>query len=200
MQNQDDANFTDTLNDREPASVWAQNHGNVLMMFLGGLIVLGSAILLYRQSRFVAPRFPQSSLIGEAKSTDESSGLENHSQITDFLSVTVVGSDQDNGDVMVAVYDSADAFANQTSPRWLDKATLREGTAVLQLPLINLGPEFAIVAFADQNANGGFDPQLNERIGFSGTLDRSQMEAEDAFEKARITPPFESFSVTINLL
>ncbi|GAA5504593.1 DUF2141 domain-containing protein [Novipirellula caenicola] len=198
MQNQDDANMTDSLNTREQQSLWAQNHGNVLMMFLAGLIVLGSAILLYRQSRFVAPRFPQTSLIGDANLLNQASG-EGYSQANGFVSLIVTGADQEEGNLIVAVYDSAESFANRANPLMTEQTTLRSGTAELQLPLGDIGSEIAIVAFEDANANGEFDPKSGERIGFSGSLERSEMDADDAFAKAMLQRPFATEALMIEL-
>ncbi|EMI22194.1 hypothetical protein RMSM_00887 [Rhodopirellula maiorica SM1] len=199
MQNQDDANFTDSLNTREQDSLWAQNHGNVLMMFLAGLVVLGSAILLYRQSRFVAPRFPQAALIGDANVTDESAGNESHSQASGLLSLIITGEGQDEGTLVVAVYASSEAFAEQVDPLWSDQIPFQSGAASMQLTLGDISSDFAIVAFDDQNENGKFDPESTERIGFSGTLERSEMNADDAFEKATVKRRFEIEPLTIEL-
>ncbi|WP_442505903.1 DUF2141 domain-containing protein [Novipirellula sp. SH528] len=199
MQNQDEVNFTETVTDRKPESLWAQNHGNVFLMFLAGLVVLGSMILLYRQSRFVAPRFPAETLRGEAAANEEEARLAGNTEIAGSVALGIDGADGDEGALMIAIYGSKETFANQADPQWSERTPLQNGTAVVTLALEGLPEEFAIVAFHDQNDNGQFDADSTERIGFSGTLKHDELAKKDAFKKALIKRPVEGEIITISL-
>ena len=41
-----------------PPTRWQENHGNLLVLFVGFVILIGAGILFYRQHRFVPVQFP----------------------------------------------------------------------------------------------------------------------------------------------
>jgi hypothetical protein len=83
-----------------PPTRWQENHGNLLLVFMAIVIVIGSCILLYRQNRFVPVRFPESEMIpAPATKTD----VEDGDTAASAVSIKVSGAISDNGSIKIAI-------------------------------------------------------------------------------------------------
>ena len=88
--------------------LWKENHGNVLLVTLLGILIVGASILFYEQNRFKPVRFPDGNLLpGQGRTTLTSSEDE-------ALLIEITNADNDSGSVMVAIFDNAEAFSGKT--------------------------------------------------------------------------------------
>jgi uncharacterized protein (DUF2141 family) len=155
-----------------PPSRWQENHGNLLLVFVAIVFVLGGLILIYCQNRFVAPRFPESKLITPpARSTALAAVAE-----AKWLTIRVVGAANDNGTVKIAIYDTESTFNSPSSALISESVAIRDGEATWTIP-VEMPDKFSIAAFHDEND----DSQLNrnrldvptERYGYSRNARRT---------------------------
>lgn len=145
---------------------WQANHGNLLLGFVGIIMVIGAGILLYRQNRFVPPSFPEAKMIETPAEPpgDEPGEIEE-------MKVRVTGAVSENGSVRIAVYGSALAFEESGKPLVAKSAAIVEGQALWKIPLDRVPPTLAIAAFHDENSDGELNRNRfgipTERYGFS---------------------------------
>lgn len=178
-----------------PPSRWRENHGNVLVAFVAGVFLLGACVLVYRQNRFVAPRFPESSMI----TPPPSKGGELASVATkESLTIRVVGAANDEGAVQIAIYDSESSFNNPSNAVISQTVLIHQGEAIWNVP-VQLPDKFSIAAFHDENS----DKELNrnrldvptERYGYSRNARAAT--ARPSFTEAVIERPKAGGSIDI---
>jgi len=167
-----EATFENDRSDYSPIkSRWQENHGNLLMAFVGIIGLIGSSVLIYRQNRFVPPRFPESDMI--VLPDEEMSKLAPVSQIgpDDVVLIRVTGAANDFGNIKIAIYENEQTFNNPDLATATNTLSLEGGEAVWAVPVSGLPNRIAIAAYHDENE----DEQLtlnrfgipSERYGFS---------------------------------
>ncbi len=150
-------------------SRWQENHGNLLMGFVGIIFLIGSSVLIYRQTRFVPPRFPESDMI--VLPDEETSNSVSQIGPDDVMFIRVTGAANDFGNIKIAIYADEQTFNNPDLAIATNSLTLEGGEAVWTVPLAALPEQIAIAAYHDENE----DEQLtlnrfgipSERYGFS---------------------------------
>ncbi len=151
-------------------SRWQENHGNLLMAFVGLILLVGSGLLIYRQNRFVPPRFPEADMIVQPPSEATAAGVDGKSP-ADFIIVRVAGAANDAGSIKIAIYGSEETFNDPDRALATNTLPLEDGVAEWIIPVSALPSEIAIAAYHDENE----DKQLtlnrfgipSERYGFS---------------------------------
>lgn len=170
-------------------SRWQENHGNLLMGFVGLILVVGSCVLIYRQNRFVPPRFPDAKMIVVPKA--ESSETAAEVPANELVAIRVAGAANDNGTIKVAIYGSEETF-NLPERAWLARSLpLREGEALWVLPVAELPDRLAIAAYHDENGDERLTLNRlgipSERYGF--TQDARGLTGPPSFDQAVIDRP-----------
>lgn len=151
----------------ESPSLWQENHGNLLLAFLGAIFLVGASILAFNQNRFVPVGFPDGGAIKEP--TDSQLAIAQLDK--NSILVKVTGAANDKGAMMVAIYDSSENFNDTKKAVLLKSIVIEEGEGLWQLEADALPKKFAIAAYHDENN----DEELNrnrfgiptERYGFS---------------------------------
>ena len=153
-------------------STWHENHGNFLIGIVVIIFLAGNGILVYRQNRFVPPRFPDGDLIETPPAPQSDSG--EASVLADSaIGIRVTGAVSDVGEIQIALYDSEDSLNGAEGAFLVQSVSIVDRQAVLMIPATELPEQIAIVAFHDENLDG----QLNrnrlgialERYGHSGS-------------------------------
>ena len=173
------------VSDRAP-SLWQENHGNLLAAFVASIFVVGAGILIYQQNRFVEPRFPDGRSIETIPPTSASEG-DADSRVT----VRIVGAANDQGLVMVALYDEESVFNEPENARLSGAVAITDGEALWSVPHARLPEKFAVAAYHDENG----DHTLNvnrfgipmERYGF--TQEARGLTGPPAYAEAAIERP-----------
>ena len=149
---------------------WQENHGNLLMAFVGMILLVGSGLLIYRQNRFVPPRFPESGMIVQPTSEASTAAVDGQAA-GDFVTLRVAGAANDLGSIKIAIYGSNESFNDPDRALATNTLPLADGVAEWSIPVSALPGEIAIAAYHDEND----DRQLtlnrfgipSERYGFS---------------------------------
>ena len=168
---------------------WQENHGNMLMAFVGLILLVGSGVLLYRQNRFVPPRFPDSDMIviPDAEYSESAAEL----PADELIAIRIAGAANNKGAIKVAIYGSEESFNRPEQALLTNSLPLREGEALWILPVAQLPDRIAIAAFHDENEDGRLT--LNrlgipaERYGF--TQDARGLTGPPSFDQAVIDRP-----------
>ncbi len=149
-----------------PPTVWRENRGGFLSAFTLFVFFMGSGILVYRQNRFVPPRFPESNLI-EPPSNEDELGLNE----ADAVLLRVVGSANDIGEVRIEIYDSESSFINPDQAVLVESVAIIDGAATLLVPVDTLPRQLAVAAYHDANSDGEMNRNRwgipTERFGFT---------------------------------
>jgi uncharacterized protein (DUF2141 family) len=150
-----------------PKTVWQENHGNLLLVFVTIVFAIGAVMLLYRQNRFVPVRFPDGRQINVPAITDDYQTVE----IGNDLLIAVNGAASDRGLMRIAFYESPETFND------LEKSFLRVsqpivgGLSKVVIPYDLVPERFAVAVFHDENENGIMDRNAigipTEPYGFS---------------------------------
>ncbi len=148
-------------------SVWQENHGNLLLAFSAIVLIGGAVILMYRQSRFVPVRFPDSdSISAPHEETDDGLGDRQNA-----IKISVTGAANDNGLIRVAFYETDEAFNDAEQAFLRLTLPIADSLSESLIPLEQLPDKFAIAAFHDENADGTLNRNRlgvpSERYGFS---------------------------------
>lgn len=151
-------------------SRWQENHGNLLMAFVGLILLVGSGLLLYRQHRFVPPRFPEADMIVQPPSEATAAAVEGASP-AELMTLRVAGAANDAGSIKIAIYGSEETFNDPDRALATNTLPIKDGVAEWIIPVAALPSEIAIAAYHDENE----DEQLtlnrfgipSERYGFS---------------------------------
>ena len=81
---------------KEPG-LWTKNHGNLLLGFVGIILMVGASMLFYQQNLlFEKPRFPDAENIQAVLAAgDPTSGI---------VVIRILGAANDNGTIKIAIY------------------------------------------------------------------------------------------------
>ena len=119
---------------------------------------------------------------------------------TGLLKVVVTGCENDNGEMKVTVFDSAESFPKKGKPVRVATAPVRGGQAEVAFADLPFGV-YALTVFHDENGNGKLDMNSfgkpTERYGFSNNA--RALFAPPSFEKARFAFDKTEMVVTITV-
>lgn len=165
------------------------------MVFLCGI-----GLHFYRQTRFVAPRFPEAHVIHSADTEMISLVSGGSIDKKDAVTIRVSGAVNDKGIIKLAIYSSSEGFNDPPNAMVRVTQPVELGEANFVFKRSDLPKKFAIAAFHDENG----DEELStnplgiptERYGFSnnarGTL------GPPTYEEALIAlPKDESLTIYI---
>lgn len=143
---------------------WQENHGNLIVAFVGIVFLFGAMVLLYRQNKFVPVRFPEEDMIETVELDGDPKMLDPRSAVT----IRVTGAANEVGVIKVAIYDSEADFNNVD--RAIEMATLpiENGESRWTIPLGSLPRQFSVAAYHDENR----DDQLNKSMGLGIPTER----------------------------
>lgn len=145
-------------------SLWQENHGNLLLILLAIIFLVGAGILAYRQNRFRPPRFPSANAI-------QNPAPERSLSTEQSVVIAVAGAGSDKGAIMIAVYDDAAKFNDPSQAVFLQSLEIQNGAARWPISSESLPKKFAIAAFHDENGDGTLNRNPlgipTERYGFS---------------------------------
>ena len=172
----------------DPPTRWQENHGNLLLGFVGIVMITGGGILFYRQHRFVPPRFPEEKMIAApAASVESAKDDQNDANIM----VRVTGAISDNGAIKLAVFGSESAYDESKATLAYQSSLIVDGVSEWAIPFEELPRRFAIAAYHDENN----DDDLNrnrlgiptERYGF--TRDARGLSGRPSYKQSVIDRP-----------
>jgi len=148
---------------KEP-SLWAQNHGNLLLGFVAIIFLVGASYLFYQQTlSFAKPRFPVSvNILAVLTAVGAASGS---------ALIRVVGAANDRGTMKIAIYGAESTFTRPTDAVFASVERITNGLVVVPVPLIGLPEKIAIAVFHDENDDSKLNTNAigfpSERYGFS---------------------------------
>jgi uncharacterized protein (DUF2141 family) len=175
-------------------TLWQENHGNLLLVFLAIIFLVGASILVYRQNRFRPPRFPSANAIQNPEPEEPSFSAES-------VTIAVSGAASDLGSIMIAVYDSAESFNDPNKAAMLQTLEVRNGATNWSISSNELPDTAAIAAFHDENGDGTLNRNPlgipTERYGYSRGA-RGQLGPPE-FGQAVIDRPQDGEQVAIEL-
>jgi uncharacterized protein (DUF2141 family) len=142
-----------------PPTRWQENHGNLLLIVVAIIFAVGACVLIYRQNRFVPPRFPESSMIAAPpKPADKLLSV----AAKDSFTIRVLGAANETGTVKIAIYESESSFNNPDDALLSESVMILDSEATWTVP-VRPPDKLAIVAYHDEND----DNELNRnRLGF----------------------------------
>ncbi len=155
------------------SSPWQENHGNLLLGVVATILLVGSAVLAYRQIASRTPRMPINVLPQESDETLllDQAGLDKAGNRR-MVTVRIFGAASDRGVMKLAVYIAPEGFNDPNRALGLDNWTIQGGVCEGQFGLPAEVEELAIAAYHDENNNGQLDRNPlgipAERYGFSG--------------------------------
>ena len=152
---------------------WRENHGNLLLGVVAAILLIGSAVLAYRQFGSRTSRGP---IHVVAQASDETMLLEpaglSETAGRRMITVRIFGAASDRGLMKLAVYIAPEGFNDPDQALGVDSWTIRAGVCEGQFGLPIEIEELAIAAYHDENNNGQLDRNPlgipAERYGFSG--------------------------------
>ena len=185
----------DEIHHREP-TLWEQNHGNILVIVMLAVLAIGAMILIYRQTRLVDPRLPDSSAVIPDLTADDSSMPGDQ-----LLSIVIDGANESRGSAQLAVYDSVQWFNQPEHAALTGSVPIKDGRSVWEVPLKLLPERFAVVVFQDENADKALTRDSSgaavERFGFSGGTVGST--DPPTFDQVSLERPTKTETITISL-
>lgn len=178
--------------------LWRENRGSQLLGFAFIVFLVGSSILLYRQNRFVPPRFPNGDLID----TIDPEMLIFPSSPPDIsVGIRVEGAASDVGQMRYAFYDSADTFNTQPDAVLLLSSDIANGEASILVPAEDLPQEFAVAVYHDENLDKSLDRSTfgipTERYGFSNNA--RSLTGPPSYDSAKMERPGVGESIEISI-
>ncbi|MCG8652655.1 MAG: DUF2141 domain-containing protein [Pirellulales bacterium] len=155
----------------EAPTLWQENHGNLLLVFMAFIVIAGASILIYRQTRFVPPRFPDGKLI-QNQQLDQSNAATSLIDLQQpAVVVEVSGAISDVGVMMVAIYESEETFNRPSNALLRESLDIKDGVSRWIIPVSDLPEKFAIAAYHDENIDGNLNRNRVgipiERYGYS---------------------------------
>lgn len=189
--------FSDEYEPPEPISIWRENHGNGLLALVAVIGIIGCLILAFGGDKATSDT-SNDLLAAEAPlSIDEDDQAEAGTLVT----ITVRGASDDEGQMMLAIYDAANRFNDPNMAMLKSPRTIRDGQASWIVATDKLPGMFAIAAFHDQNADGMLNRNLfgipTEPYGFSNQA-RGNF-GPPSFEQAVLNRPEEDDLIEIFL-
>ena len=162
-----DASSHEDSHSTRPPSRWKENHGNLLLGFVGVVVLIGASVLLYIQNRFVPPRFPESDMIANPESGDSVAATISPGEAV----IRITGAANDYGQIKVAIYGSDTTFNQPPDAAFAQSSSIQDGEAILILTVEDLPEQIAVAAFHDENDDGTLNRNRfgipSERYGFS---------------------------------
>lgn len=152
---------------------WRENHGNLLLGVVAAILLIGSAVLAYRQ---LGSRTARAPIHVVPQASDETMRLEqaglDEMAARRMITVRIFGAASDRGLMKLAVYIAAEGFNDPDRALGIDSWTIRDGICEGQFGLPIEIEKLAIAAYHDENNNGQLDRNPlgipAERYGFSG--------------------------------
>lgn len=182
-------------------SPWRENHGNLLTAFVIVILIAGSCVMAYRRYRFVPARFPPERMIRRSGSDQTSVLAEPDPAGEPTLTIRVSGAVSDDGLILVAIYDSPEAFNDPDRAFGVSGIEINEGVGQTQVSLLELPPQIAIAAFHDENEDGMLNRNSlgipTERYGFSNNV--RGIVGPPRFDEAAIEGPYDSGQIEISI-
>lgn len=155
-------------------SRWQQNHGNLLLMFTAILLVVGSLIIAWRQSRPPRTRFPVNAGRLENGATVYPTIMLSTEDSRRSVAVRIFGAANDTGIMRIAVYDRPADLSDPEQAAGLDSWPITDGISEGRLEVPPDMRFIAMAVFHDENGNGILDRNAlgipTERYGFSGDV------------------------------
>ena len=116
------------------------------------------------------------------------------------LSIEILGLDSDEGMLMVALIDNAEAFEDDTEPTRGERIQIEQGRGHTMFSAIPFG-SYAVKIFHDENSNEELDTNFvgypKEAFGFSN--DAMGKIGPPSFEAASFDVATPTLSITINM-
>ncbi len=155
---------------RQIPSLWSENHGNLLLIVMLGVSLVGAAVLFYRQNRLQKPRFPDSDAIQQVGESSDPEPL-SIAEGSAVVSIVVIGAANSSGSIQTAIYDSIASFNEPDKAFRKESLSIVDGQSTLLIPRSQLPNKFAIAAYHDENGDGMLNRNRigipTERYGFS---------------------------------
>ncbi len=154
-------------------SPWQENHGNLLLGVVAAILLIGFAVLAYRQIVARSPRVAVNVLAQDSEELDQlnQAGLDEAARRR-MITVRIFGAASDRGMMKLALYTTPATFNNPDQALGVDSWTIQGGICEGQFGLPIEIEELAIAAYHDENNNGQLDRNPlgipSERYGFSG--------------------------------
>jgi uncharacterized protein (DUF2141 family) len=190
------------LEDFEPpksVSLWRANHGNWLLGLTLAIVLIGSSILMFGSDHGASlgadGRFQESGETGARIDEDAtaSDGIR--------LTIKVPDAVSDEGQMMLAVYDTANQFNDPTLAILKSPRPIKKGIATWVIAAKNLPSQFAVAAYHDKNSDGILNRSMfgipAEPYGFSNQA-RGNF-GPPSFEQAVLLRPTKDESIEIHL-
>ncbi len=167
---------------------WKANHGNFLLAFVGAVALANVCFVIYQQSKFVPPKFPEARAFEGRASTPNPQPLADQS-----ITFRVVGAPTMVGSIVLAVFDTPESFGNLQNARIVQAVPILDGVATWNIDPDQLPESLAILAFHDENhdeliTENGFGVPI-ERYGYSGNQRFVAPNTPPTFETAVIERP-----------
>ena len=144
--------------------LWTKNHGNLLLGFVGIILIVGASLLFYQQNLlFEKPRFPDSENIQAVLAAgDPTSGI---------VVIRILGAANDNGTMKIAIYGAESTFERPADAVFASVEPITAGQVYIPVPLNALPEKIAIAVFHDENDDSILNKNAigfpSERYGFS---------------------------------
>lgn len=180
---------------------WRENHGTAILLFAAALCVIGSLILVWKQSR------PQTAITNPSNDSRVSLNESDQQAIAEGLAargvrpieLRIFGAASDVGIMRIAIYTTPETFNKPEKAADLDNWQIESGmcTGTWEMPIEI--KQCAIAAYHDENENGQLD--LNpigypvERYGFSNNA--RGLVGPPTYEQAKITVSDEPIEISI---
>ena len=148
---------------KEPG-LWTKNHGNLLLVFVGIIFVVGASILFYQQNLlFEKPSFPDPENIQAALvAGDPAAGI---------AVIRILGAANDKGTMKIAIYGAESTFERSADAVFASVEPINAGQVYIPVPLTALPEKISIAVFHDENDDSTLNKNAigfpSERYGYS---------------------------------
>lgn len=193
-----------TMVDRDPLRwkrLWRDNHGTLLVIWAFVILLAGLGVIIYRQTRFVPPSFPDASAIGSQRGAGGDGAASDDARSAAAI-VRVHGAASDRGMVHVAVFDARNAFPRPDTAHVRALLEIEGGEATWTVPRTELPETFALSAFHDANNDGRLNRDEQGRAAelraFSNQAEATGSEPP-TFEQAALPRPMPGEVIELQL-
>ncbi|MEM9825914.1 MAG: DUF2141 domain-containing protein [Planctomycetota bacterium] len=161
-------------------TLWAKNHGNFLLAFVGVIGLVGTVLLA----------MPSDPADAETATIDNNTLLVDADD--DKIYVRVAGAKSDVGSIRLAMYASAEHFNVPKNAMFRKDSEISGGEAIFVFEAADLPPKFALAAYHDINSDGSLNTAAfgipTEPYGFSNSA-RGLAGPPQYSEAAMTAPP-----------
>lgn len=186
-----------TLMERQRA-VWHDNHIGIILTVMAVILLVGAAVLAYRQSRFQPPRFPDASTFQTSSRQPMVDSVAGKIPASEALTINVIGAGTETGRMCLAIYADKANFNEPEKAIARDYRPIVEGMSTFTYRKEDLPEQFALAAYHDENVDGLLNRNAIgvplERYGFSNDA-RSSI-GPPSFDESLIERP-ESGSIQL---